>query len=453
MPPLIVMIIILAALGLTAIVIVFQTLKSKGSKNKEGKTRVKDRDSILKEANKRLAANPKDTTALLSLADLSYNEGDYQKAMKSYSVLMDLSGLNSVMDESEINLRYGLSCMQCKNFNEAYKSLMIARTTKPNDFEVNAYLGKLEYLKKNYEKAHFYLKISLASQSDHGESQKYMGQSLYRMKRYREAVTFLKLTMINAPDDKESLFALARAYYEMGQHEMAIKIFTHLRPDPLWGPSAALYSGSINAKKKDLDLAIMDYEIGLKHREIKTELRLELMYRLAETNNQRGNMPAALDYLNQIASLNPGYKNVKELIGRYSELSSNYNLQVYMRAPSSEFIGLCRRITVEIFPNAKIKVNDVTVRQDSYVDILVEVKARKWEDVVLFRFNRTEGQVGELFVRDLYARSKEMHAGRGFCLTPGNFTTGATAFVEARLIDLVNKADLMKILQKVKNYN
>jgi len=453
MVPMIVPIMILILLGSIVLFFMISAIRSKHKKENTGKIKVKDRDSILKEANRKLAANPKDPQALLALADLHYNEGDYQKAVKSYGVLLNLTGLNNDLDEASINLRYGLSCMQCKNYNEAYESLMLAKSSKPENFELNFNLGKLEYLKKNYEKAHFYLKNSLQKQPDHSESLKYMGQSLYRMKRYRDSVKFLKQNMVNAPDDKESLFALARAYYELGQHEMALKIFTHLRPDPFWGPNAALYSGTIHTKKKEMDEAIIDYEIGLKHKSIKPELHLEILYRLAETHNQMGDIPTALDYLRQISTMKPGYKNVKELISKYSELSANRNLQTYLMAPSSEFISLCRRITVEIFQNAKIKVNDVTVIQNAYVDILVEVKARKWEDLVLFRFNRSDGQLGELFVRELYAKAKEMHAGRGFCLTPGTFTQAAVSFVEARLIDLISKDDLMALLKKVKNYN
>jgi hypothetical protein len=91
----------------------------------------------------------------------------------------------------------------------------------------------------------------------------------------------------------------------------------------------------------------------------------------------------------------------------------------------------------------------MSIQQSEYVDLLAEVKTNKWEDIVLFRFMRAEGQVGELFVRDLYAHSKELHAGRGFCFTAGSFTNEAVRFVEARLIDLIDKPALMKLLKSI----
>jgi len=64
----------------------------------------------------------------------------------------------------------------------------------------------------------------------------------------------------------------------------------------------------------------------------------------------------------------------------------------------------------------------------------------------VFRYLRSNGQVGELFLRDMQVRLKEMHAGRGFCVTAGTFTPTAKQFVEARLIDLVEKEALLKAM-------
>jgi hypothetical protein len=42
--------------------------------------------------------------------------------------------------------------MKLKKYDEAYKSLLIARSMKPDVFEINYNLGYLEYQKKNYGK-------------------------------------------------------------------------------------------------------------------------------------------------------------------------------------------------------------------------------------------------------------------------------------------------------------
>jgi len=444
-------VLVIAFISISAVIALSIGLKTSSDRKNRSKSRspVMDREAIIKDANKRLASNPKDPIALESLANLYYEEGEYKKAMRTYQLLIDQTSSSPELNEGELNLRYGLSAMHIESWTEAYKGLMIARSKNPEGFEVNANLGRLEFMRKNYEKTVGFLKRALRVQPDHADSLKYLGQSLYRMKRYSEAIPYLRQAVAARPEDKESLYALARCQYEIPQLEMAQKIFRHLRTDPRWGPNAALYSGTIFAKKREWEEASMDYQIGLRHENVTGELQLELKYRLAEAFNQTQHIDRALAILNEIYEVAPGYKDVSVQIKRYRELNSNKNLQIYLLAPNNEFIALCRKLTQIVFPRARIKVNDMNIRQSEYVDILTEVKTNKWEDIVLFRFMRAEGQVGELFVRDLYAHSKELHAGRGFCFTAGSFTSEAVRFVEARLIDLIDKPALMKHLKSI----
>ncbi|MEE8440122.1 MAG: restriction endonuclease, partial [Spirochaetia bacterium] len=126
----------------------------------------------------------------------------------------------------------------------------------------------------------------------------------------------------------------------------------------------------------------------------------------------------------------------------------NKNLQTYLMAPASEFVGLCRRIVTSYFAKSIVKITDINVNRTESADLLAEIRTPKWEDVTLFRFMRTTGQTGELVLRDLQSRMKELRAGRGFCLSAGAFSEGAEAFVEARFVDLVSKDSFLKILQK-----
>jgi tetratricopeptide (TPR) repeat protein len=408
-----------------------------------------DQKTLLAEANKRLANNPKDRGALKIIADIHYDMGNFEKAMKTYRLLLDSAALDTSLDDFEINLNYGLACLQCKAHKEAYKALAFAREKHPNRFEINASLGKLEYLRKSYEKSINFLKKAIAIQPDHDESLKYYGQALFKLKKYREAQNYLKQRITSHPEDKEAVFSLACCYYELSQHDLALKFFTHLRADPQLGPNSTLYSGTIYQKRGEYDKAATDYGIGLRHEAIPPSVNQELLYRQASAFNHMGDLPNALSALNSLSVLSPGYKDIDNLIKKYTELNNNKRLQLYLRASVSDFNTLCRQLSNVIIPDAKIKVVDITVSQNNFVDMLTEVRARKWEDVILFRFGRTEGHLGELSVRELYAHMKEVHAGRGFYLTPGNYSTESSNFVEARLIDLIDKSQLLKLLNKL----
>jgi len=416
------------------------------AQKKPGSGKTKDRATVLKEATRRLASNPKDPDALMALADIYFNDNDFDKASKTYGILSSMTTSSPDLDTYTINLRSGLCSLKLGQTEEAYKSLLIAKAVRGEAFEVNFNLGVIEYQKKAYEKAVGVLKAAVAMAPDHPGTMKYLGQSLYRLKSYKDAATYLRKAMDVEPNDKECLFYLAQTYYELGQAENAVQIFMHLRPDPEMGPQAALFAGTIHYNARQYDKAIEDLEIGVRHQKVTPEMVLEMKYRLANAYTQAQNMEAALRQFKDIRNINPNYRDVAEQIRRLSEFNTNKNLQVYMMAPTNEFVTLCRSLTGTFFPKAAIKIVDVTVEKNDYADITAEVSTSKWDDTIVFRFLRSGGQVGELFLRDMQVRLKEMHAGRGFCITSGSFTPTAKQFVEARLIDLIEKEALLKAM-------
>lgn len=421
---------------------------SRGS-NKTRRPRTRDKNALMREANKALAQNPKDAEALNTLAGIYYSEQEWEKAAKTYGVLMDLVATNPGLNEHEITLRHGLASMQIGDSQNAYKSLMLARRDHEDQFEINYNLGQLEFKRKNYERALHLLRAAHESRPDHLGTTKHLGQSYFRVKRFRDAISLLRRVGEQEPDDKETIFYLGQAYYEAGQSDQASRIFGHLRADPTYGPRASLMAGSIHLKARLYDEAEMDFQIGLRHENVPPEILLEIKYRLAATYTRKQQLDKALQVLQEIARVNPNYKDVSAQLERSRELAGNRNLQIFLMAPTSEFVGLCRRIVVNYFPRSKAKITDISVGRSEYTDILAEINTAKWEDVVLFRFVRSSSAVGELVLRDLHSRTKELHAGRGLCICAGSFSETAIAFVEARLIDLIDKEGLNKLLKRV----
>lgn len=437
----------LLAVGILLLGGVLFTVSRSSRSRKPGRN--KDRAAAIRDANRALSQNPKDANALSTLADAYYEDQEWAKAARMYGLLTDLVATNPDLDEHLITVRHGLASMQTGDYQNAYKSLMLARRDQPELFEVNYNLGQLEFKRKNYEKAASLLRSAQERRPDHPGTAKYLGQSYFRLKRYRDSISLLKRVVEAEPDDKESTFYLGQAYYEAGQSDQALRVFGHLRADPTYGPRAALMAGSLHLKSRLYDEAELDFQIGLKHDPIPPEIVLELKYRLAATYTRKQELDKSLDVLQEIARINPNYKDVSAQLERSRELASNRNLQTYLMAPTSEFVGLCRRIVNGYFPRSKTKITDIAAGRSDHTDILAEVSTAKWEDTVLFRFVRSSGAVGELVLRDLHSRIKETHAGRGLCVCAGEFSEGATAFVEARLIDLIDKEGLNKLLKRV----
>ncbi|MCL2440183.1 MAG: tetratricopeptide repeat protein [Treponema sp.] len=412
----------------------------------------KDRESAVKEANKRLAQNPNDPEALNVIASAYFDEQKWDKAMKTYETLSDQVAMNhhvKGVDNFEVFLRYGISARKLNMLDQAYKAFSSARSFRQDNFEVNYELGALEFDRKNYEKAVQLLAAARTQDPDSPAVLRYLGHALFRLKKPKEAMSFIRKAIDLAPDDKESLYTLAECYHEANQTEQALRIFNHLRADPVMGPNSCLVAGTIHLDTRQYEAAIQDFEIGLKHANIKVDILAELRYRLSTTLIKLNEIGKAIPHLKQLQAENPGYKDVAILLGKYIELSANRNLQTFLMGSSADFIALCRKIVMTYFGRAKVKITNITVNKAEWADILAEIDTSKWSDLIMFRFIRTQGSIGELIVRDFGSHLKEVKAGKGICITVGQYTDEAKRYTEARLIDLIEKEKLQQILNSL----
>ncbi|MDR0877907.1 MAG: tetratricopeptide repeat protein [Treponema sp.] len=446
--------ILVPAVGLVIVVLVVAMImgRSKGGipGGSKGK-RAKGRDALVREANKQLALNPRDPGGLYTMADIYFQEETWDKALKTYELLAELanSGQAAGIDEFEVNLRYALCALKLSMPDAAYKGFAAARSIRQDNFEVNYNLGYLEFQKKNYEKAIQLLQQARIQDPESAAALRYLGHAFFRIKKPKEAMTFIRKAIDLAPDDKESLYTLAECYYEANQTDQAQRIFNHLRADPVMGPEACLLSGTINTETRNYEAAIQDFEIGLKHQNIKADILVDLRYRLATAYLKKNDIARALPLLRLIQLENGSYKDVAVLIGKYQELNANKNLQIFLMASSADFVALCRKIVMGYFSRARIKIINISVNKSEWADILAEVDTPKWSDLIMFRFIRTQGAIGELIVRDFHSHLKEVKAGKGICITIGSFTEEARRYTEARLIDLIEKERFTALLNSV----
>jgi tetratricopeptide (TPR) repeat protein len=438
-------------LALVVIVFILVSGRTKGGGSGGGKRRAKNRDAKLQEANKRLAQDPLDPHALFNAGEIYFEEESWEKSMKAHETLVDLIVKSPIqgIDNFDVYVRYAISSLRRNMAEEAYKGFSMARALRQNSFEVNYNLGALEFERKNYEKAMQLLQEARVQNPENPGVLRYMGHALFRLKKPKEAMSYIRKAIDLAPDDKESLYTLAECYYEANQTEQALRIFSHLRLDPVMGPSACLISGTIHAETRQNERAILDFEMGLKHQEIRPDIMTDLRYYLATAYLKQSEIGKALSLLKLIEADNPNFKDTAMLIGKYQELNANQNLHIFLMASSADFIALCRKIVITYYPRAKVKVINISVNANEWSDILAEINTPKWTELIMFRFIRTQGAVGELVVRDFHSHLKEVKAGKGVCMTVGTFSEGARRYTEARLIDLIEKERLTAILNHV----
>lgn len=427
-------------------------------KNKEKPNNVTERiqkkgkSAIIKEAEKKLAHDPHNVLALELIGDLYYSEKNWEKVWNVYKTLYDISSAHVEVDVAKCTMRMGIAAFHLDRLEEATKSLLLSLKKNPENFETNFFLAQAFYKAGTYDKAIFCLKKAKLLAPDNNDVNELLGLSLFKFQKYRESLPFLKRVLDEKPDNKELLFDMAVAMSECGMGDKSLKVFMHLRPDPVYGPQACLESGKMHERVKDFANAVKDYEIALKLENIPENIALQIKYRLGTTCIQMNDISKGLQYLKQIQAQKTGYKDVEQLVSRYSELNQNKNLQTYLLSGTSDFVALCRKFISVYYKDAFVKVEDVQVASES-VEIVGTIENSKWEAKQIFRFYRTQNIIGDIYIREFHGKIRDTKCDAGFCVTMGSFSESAHKYIEGRPIDLIEKEELVKLLKKINMFN
>ncbi|GMO51080.1 MAG: tetratricopeptide repeat protein [Termitinemataceae bacterium] len=445
--------ILLVVVIISSAIFLFWFFKSHLANVKPNEKRKKNvnKDVLLKNALKKLEKSPRDCAALLVVAENYYESSEWTKAFKSYETIADIPEKNSDVDDAIINFRAAECALKLKMPDAAYRYSVVAHSMAPSNADITLQLSTIEFERKNYEKAAQFAQQAYTLNPDSADILRMLGHAYFKMRKIKEAMVYIRKAIDLQPNDKESMFMLAECYDDAGQVDQALRIYTHLRPDPTWGPEACLRSGLSKVQTHQDDPAITDFEIGLHHKVIKPDIEIELHYQIGSAFLRMQHIGEALQHLTEIFRTNPEYKDVDALINKYKELNASKNLQIFIMSPNAEFTALCRKIVLSYYPKAKSKITKTQVSGNEYVDIVAEIDTPKWSDIVMFRFIRSQGSVGELVLRDFHSRLKDAKAGKGICVSVGKFSDEAKRFTEARLIDLIDKEHFTPILNKLDN--
>lgn len=440
--------IIVLALSVVLIMTVMSVRRKVGKSGARQKIQKKGKNVALKEAQKKLARDPKNVTALRIVGELYYEDKDWEKTLAAYKTLYDLSSSNLDIDIAKATLRMGEAAFNLGNMEEAVASLVTSVKRAPESFECNFYLGRALCNIGEFDKACACLRKAKVLSPENTEVNGVLGICLFKAKKYKDALPFLRQAVEEKPGDKELMFSMAISMTECGLGDKALKLFMHLRPDPQFGAESCLEAGKLHERIKDYNSAVQDYEIAQKLENVPEQTALQIKYRYALTCIAMSDISKGFALLKQIQAQKAGYKDVDTLIARYSELNQNKNLQIYLMSGTSDFCTLCRKFIAVYHKDNFVKIEDVTVMSDC-VEIICDVENPKWEAKQLFRFYRTQNVVGDLQIREFHAKLRDAKCDTGYCVSMGNFSDSAHKYVDGRPVDFIEKDELIKLLKKI----
>jgi tetratricopeptide (TPR) repeat protein len=435
------------------VLIVFTTfllLTTQVKKKSKRRLRPKSNQVLIRDAIRKLDSDPHNPESLKILADIYFKESKWEKALPLFQTQLNIAAAYPQIDQFEAGLKLGICSLKLGKPEDAVKPLLLARHERPENFEINYNLGEALIQTNDFEKAIPVLRKALAINTEANEVYASLAKAFYKTKRFKEALPYLKKTLDINPESKEFLYYMADSLHETGNTDKALKIFMHLRADPLFGIYSCLTAGTIHFNQGHTDKAIRDFEIGLKHQSSDKDIQAEFRYKLSQAYLKQNDIGKSLMYLKETNAIKPNYKDVPSLIARYEELNQNQNYRTYLIGGNSDFVSLCRKLVLVYFKKSRAKITNINVFAD-FAELTTDIETDKWEDTVFFRFYRTTSSVGELFIREFHAKIRDEKAGRGICVTAGTFSDESKKFIEGRPIDLIEKDMLVKMLTSIES--
>jgi len=435
------------------VLIVFTTfllLATQVKKKSKRRLRPKSNQVLIRDAIRKLDSDPHNPESLKILADIYFKESKWEKALPLFQTQLNIAAAYPQIDQFEAGLKLGICSLKLGKPEDAVKPLLLARHERPENFEINYNLGEALIQTNDFEKAIPVLRKALTINTEANEVYASLATAFYKTKRFKEALPYLKKTLDINPESKEYLYYMADSLHETGNTDKALKIFMHLRADPLFGIYSCLTAGTIHFNQGHTDKAIRDFEIGLKHQSSDKDIQAEFRYKLSQAYLKQNDIGKSLMYLKETNAIKPNYKDVPSLIARYEELNQNQNYRTYLIGGNSDFVSLCRKLVLVYFKKSRAKITNINVFTD-FAELTTDIETDKWEDTVFFRFYRTTSSVGELFIRDFHAKIRDEKAGRGICVTAGTFSDESKKFIEGRPIDLIEKDMLVKMLTSIES--
>ena len=436
--------------AIVTIVLIVSTSGKKDKKSTKTNTNIqrKGKSSVIKEYEKKLVHDPHNVPALEALGDIYYDSGEWEKVWGVYKTLYEISTAHIEINMAKSTGRLGIAAFNLGKYDDAISYLLSSSRKDSENFDVNYHLGRSFFEKGAYDKAIIcYKKCRLLSPESNLINEA-LAMCLFKVQKYKESLPFLKKVLEDQPDNKEVLYNMAIAMAESGYRDRALKVFIHLRPDPVFGAQSCLEAGKMHEYMKDFTAAVQDYEIGMKLENVPDKIAVQILYRCAVAYLGLNNIPRALTLLKRIQATHAGYRDVDTLVVRYQELNQNRNFQAYLMTGTSDFVVLCRNIISVFFKDAFVKIEDVAIAAEN-VEIICFVSSNKWQSKVMFRFYRSQTIIGDIYIREFHTKIRDTKCDNGYCVTLGTFSDSAHKYTEGRPIDLIEKDELSKILKKI----
>lgn len=398
---------------------------------------------------KYLLKNPKDIPSLFNLSQLYLQKNRYKDALNNLEIILkqNLSDMKNLKMETLILASDSYSKIDNLELEEAY--LFQAFKIDETNIKTVTRMVKKLYDKGDYDSALDLSKNIITLYPEILDGHYYHGMSNYQKDNLDIAFKSLNNALQIKPNDFDISFTMAKIHEKKNEHENAlIHINNALKStkDDNQYAEVLYHKGSILNKTNEFDKSKDTLTLALKRTTDKLMkiLILDLLIEIEKKGDDICNIVFLLkDYL----AINPNNETYVDELQHYIELKANTMFQKFEKTCGASLADFCLNIVKIMRPIKEICQHNIRKDNTIEISIITESEEEDYKEVVWCMRNSTT--IGVVPLMDILARMKETSAKECTIVCNTNFNVEAKKYAQTRMINLVEKNELINLLNKM----
>jgi tetratricopeptide (TPR) repeat protein len=396
-----------------------------------------------------LARNERNPDAHWFLGECYRVEKRPDLAIVEYKYITGTGKFTNIATAKKVRERLAHEYLKLGQIDESQKEFILLSKLDPNNYETYFNIGKLFEERDYTDSALTNYKKVIAIKPDHPLALMRIGILLFKKKALNEANKVLMESLKYSPQNFACYFTLGRISRATGDTETALIQFEKAMKDPEYRQRSLFERANIFIVKRDINQAVNELERAINLGEEDVPVLLASRYLLAQCYEATKDLVRAIEQWENIYELNPKYRDVAEKLAIYSDLRTDDRLKDLLTASKTDFQTYCTRL----IESMGLAIQDVFLRSPDIVEMYALETQSKWRNAKkapsFVKVFRSVDPIGYDEIRVLYDQMRKINAMRSICISASKFTRRAIEFAQIRPIELVDKDELSKLLDRI----
>ncbi|OQX29304.1 MAG: hypothetical protein B0D92_04475 [Spirochaeta sp. LUC14_002_19_P3] len=402
-------------------------------------------------AKKMIARNSRNCDAYYLLGKAYQLEGKNELALMAFKTVNKISIFSNICQETVFRRELAALYLQFGEEQEALKEFILLINLEPYNAMHYYQIGKIYDALYNREKAAIYYKKAIDRNIKLSEAYSAYGRIMYETQLFPDAKKALSKAIRLAPDNGLAHLYLGRIYADNNEYHKAFQEFSISQKDPKLKLASLIEIGichlaidKIEDAQESLEKALNTADENFDPDEI-----LYARYYLAVCYEKSRKLDEAIQLWEAIDMQRKNFRDVPKKLQLYQVVGTNDLIKEFLTMPDEQFEKICR----QILKIQKYKALDMEVLPQGFL-FTVEEHSRKNDHLLrkrprLFKILRILDDIDLEQVRGFHKQLIMKNIRNGCMLTCGQFTRSAREFSKTHPIELLDKDNLLDILQTI----